>query len=211
MKNDQTIFYDIDTQLDFIALDGKFHVEGAETIGPKLKALTDLAHEQKVRIVCSVDRHVPGDPMLKSWGGPYPDHCLAGTPGEQKIPETKPVNPLYLENKEYTPEEIQKVLDHKGEIIFQRQQFEALANNAHLRAILRLVLRPYSDIVIYGVYVEFCADREITALIGLGPKLHVVKDAVVCKGIEAKSFFEKWREAGVEIITFDELKLLILN
>lgn len=211
MKNDQTIFYDIDTQLDFIALDGKFHVAGAEMIVPKLKALTDLAREQKVRIVCSVDRHVPSDPMLKSWGGPYPDHCIAGTPGEQKIDETKPLNPIYLENKEYTPEEIQRVLDHPGEIIFQRQQFEALANNAHLRAILRLVLRPYKDIVIYGVYVEFCADREITALIGLGPKLHVVKDAVVCSGIERKSFFEKWQQAGVELITFDELKLLILN
>src|SRR5216683_2880354 len=195
MKNDQTIFYDIDTQRDFIEPDGKFHVAGAEAIVPKLKVLTDMAHEQKVRIVCSVDCHVPGDPMLKSWGGPYPDHCLAGTPGQQKIPESAPLNPLYLKNKEYAPNEIQQVLDHKGEIIFLRQQFESLANNAHLRAILRLVLRPYQDIVIYGVYLEVCADREITALVG----------------IEPKSFFEKWQQAGVELITFDELKLLILN
>jgi nicotinamidase/pyrazinamidase len=211
MKNDQTIFYDIDTQRDFVLPDGKFHVAGAEAIVPKLKTLTDLAHDQKVRIVCSVDCHAPGDPMLKSWGGPYPDHCLAGTPGAQKIDETAPLNPLYLKNKEYAPSEIQQVLDHHGEIIFQRQQFEALANNAHLRAILRLVLRPYKDIVIYGVYVEVCADREITALVGLGPKLHVVKDAVVCSGIEPKSFFEKWQQAGVELITLDELKVQMLN
>jgi nicotinamidase-related amidase len=210
MKTDQTIFYDIDTQLDFIALDGKFHVEGAEAIVPKLKTLTDLAHDQKVRIVCSVDCHAPGDPMLKSWGGKYPDHCLAGTPGQQKIPETAPLNPIYLKNKEYAPQEIQEVLDHQGEIIFQRQQFEALANNAHLRAILRLVLRPYKDIVIYGVYVEICADREITALVGLGPKLHVVKDAVV-GGTVPKSFFEKWQQAGVELITLDDLKIQMLN
>jgi nicotinamidase/pyrazinamidase len=211
MNADKTIFYDIDTQRDFILPDGKFHVAGAEAIVPKLKTLTSLAHEQQVRIVCSVDCHAPGDPMLKSWGGPYPDHCLAGTPGAQKIDETAPLNPLYLKNKEYTPNEIQQVLDHHGEIIFQRQQFEALANNAHLRAILRLVLRPYKDIVIYGVYVEICADREITALIGLGPKLHVVKDAVVCSGIEPKSFFEKWQQAGVELITLDELKIQMLN
>ena len=211
MKNDQTIFYDIDTQLDFIALDGKFHVAGAEAIVPKLKMLTDMAHEQKVRIVGSVDCHARGDPLLKSWGGPYPDHCLAGTPGQQKIAETAPLNPLYLKNKEYTPQEIQQVLDHHGEIIFQRQQFEALANNAHLRAILRLVLRPYKDVVIYGVNVEVCADREITAVIGLGPKLHVVKDAVVCSGIEQKSFFEKWQQAGVELTTLDELKIQMLN
>ena len=211
MNADKTIFYDIDTQRDFILPDGKFHVAGAEAIVPKLKTLTSLAHDQQVRIVCSVDCHVSGDPMLKSWGGPYPDHCLAGTPGAQKIDETAPLNPLYLKNKEYTPSEIQQVLDHHGEIIFQRQQFEALANNAHLRAILRLVLRPYKNIVIYGVYVEICADREITALIGLGPKLHVVKDAVVCSGIEPKSFFEKWQQAGVELITLDELKIQMLN
>ena len=211
MNADKTIFYDIDTQRDFILPDGKFHVAGAEAIVPKLKTLTSLAHDQQVRIVCSVDCHAPGDPMLKSWGGPYPDHCLAGTPGAQKIDETAPLNPLYLKNKEYTPNEIQQVLDHHGEIIFQRQQFEALANNAHLRAILRLVLRPYKDIVIYGVYVEICADREVTALIGLGPKLHVVKDAVVCSGIEPKSFFEKWQQAGVELITLDELKVQMLN
>jgi nicotinamidase-related amidase len=121
------------------------------------------------------------------------------------------LNPIYLKNKEYEPNEIQEVLDHQGEIIFQRQQFEALANNSHLRAMLRLVLRPYKDIVIYGVYVEICADREITALIGLGPKLHVIKDAVVCSGIEEKSFFEKWQQAGVELATFDALKLQMLN
>ena len=52
---------------------------------------------------------------------------------------------------------------------------------------------------------------EIMALVGLGPKLHVVKDAVVCSGIEPKSFFEKWQQAGVELITFDQLKLEMLN
>ena len=32
-----------------------------------------------------------------------------------------------------------------------------------------------------------------------GFSLHVVKDAVVCAGIEQKSFLEKWQEAGVEL------------
>src|SRR5579863_6404847 len=166
MKLDKTIFYDIDTQRDFIAPDGKSHVAGAEGIVTKLKELTDLARDQKVQIVCSVDRHVAGYPMLKSWGGQYPDHCMAGTPGEKKIDETTPLNPLLLENKEYTSEEIQQVLDHEGEIVFQRQEFEKLADSAHLRTILRLVLKPFEDIVIYGVYTERCADREITALVG---------------------------------------------
>src|SRR5271154_2228246 len=211
MKADQTIFYDINTQRDFVLHDGKFHLEDAEKLVPVWKALTDLARDQKVQIVCSVDCHVPGDTQLKSWGGPYPDHCLAGTPGQLKIDETTPLDPLMLENKEYPPEEIQKVLDHHGEIVFRRQQFEALADNAHLSAILRLVLRPYSDIVIYGVYTGPCVDREIGALIGVGPKLHVVSDGVAVVGAELPSLYEKLLQQVIELITFDQLKLQMLN
>jgi nicotinamidase-related amidase len=211
MKADQTIFYDINTQRDFILHDGKFHLEDAEKLVPVWKALTDLARDQKVQIVCSVDCHVPGDTQLKSWGGPYPDHCMAGTPGQHKIDETAPLNPLMLENKEYTPDEIQKVLDHDGEIVFRRQQFEKLADNEHLSAILRLVLRPYHDIVMYGVYTESCVDREITALVGVGPKLHIVTDAVAVVGGESPAFHAKLQQEGVDLITFDALKLQMLN
>src|SRR5260370_14715707 len=156
MKADQTIFYDINTQRDFILHDGKFHIEGAENLVPTWKAITDLARDQEVKIVCSVDCHVPGDPQLKSWGGRYPDHCMADTPGQQKTDETKPLNPLTLENREYTPDEIQKILDHEGEIVFRRQQFEQLAGNPHLSAILRLAPRPDSHLVLYCVLTGAC-------------------------------------------------------
>ncbi len=211
MNTEKTIFYDINTQRDFILHDGKFHIEGAEKFVPVWKAITDLARDQNVRIVCSVDCHVPGDPLLKSWGGPYPDHCMAGTPGQKKIDETTPLNPLMLENKEYSTDEIQKTLDHKGEIVFRRQQFEKLADSAHLSAILRLVLRPYQDIVMYGVYTEACVEREISALVGVGPKLHLVRDAVAVIGGESPTFNEKLQQEGVELISFDELKLQMLN
>jgi nicotinamidase-related amidase len=211
MNTEKTIFYDINTQRDFILHDGKFHIEGAEKLVPVWKAITDLARDQKVRVVCSVDCHVPGDPQLKSWGGPYPDHCMAGTPGQQKIDETAPLNPLTLENREYTPDEIHKVLNHEGEIVFRRQLFEKLAGNPHVSAILRLVLRPYEDIVMYGVYTEACVDREITALIGLGPKLHIVTDAVAIVGGESPTFHAKLQNEGVELISFADLKLRILN
>lgn len=211
MNTEKTIFYDINTQRDFILPDGKFHIAGAEKIVPVWKAITDLARDQKVQIVCSVDCHLPGDPTLQSWGGQYPDHCMAGTPGQQKIVETAPLNPLMLENKEYASDEIQKILDHDGELVFQRQQFEALAGSAHLSAILRLVLRPYEDIVMYGVYTESCVEREISALVGLGPKLHIVTDAVAVIGTESPTFNAKLQQEGVELISFDNLKLQMLN
>jgi len=211
MKIDATIFYDVDTQRDFLLPDGKAYMPGADKIILVLAALTDLAHETGVRIVCSVDHHIAGDPLLKSGGGPYPDHCIVGTPGEKKIDETAPRNPLYLENRKYSPDEIQLILDHQGEIVFDRNQFETFVRNAHVRAILRLLLQPISDIVIYGVYTEVCVDRVITELIGLGPKLHLVKDAVASRANDQSSFLDKWTQQGVELITFAELRILIFN
>jgi nicotinamidase/pyrazinamidase len=211
MKSETTLFYDVDTQRDFLAPDGSYRIAGAEKVVPVLKAIYEFAREQNVRIVCSVDRHVPGDPMLKTWGGTLPDHCLAGTPGEKKIDETAPLNPLVLENKEYTSHEIRDVLAHSGEVIFQRQQFDALANNAHARAILRLVLQPYNDIVVYGVFTELCVDREINALVGLGPKIHIVKDAISIAGAEPAKVFGLWQAEGVELLAFGEVKMRLLN
>ncbi len=53
--------------------------------------------------------------------------------------------------------------------------------------------------------------REIAALIGVGPKLHIVTDAVAIIGGESPTFHEKLQQEGVELITFDDLKLRMLN
>jgi nicotinamidase/pyrazinamidase len=209
MKIDATVFYDVDSQRDFLLPDGKCHLPDSERIVPVLGKLTELARETGVRIVCSIDHHEPDDPLLKSNGGPYNDHCIVGTPGEKKIDETAPQNPLYLETREYTPEQIQDVLHHEGEIIFDRRQFESFVNNAHVRTVLRLLLKPIGDIVIYGVYTELCVDRVITELIGLGPKLHVVKDAIASR--DTSLFLDKWSQRGVQLTTFEELRINVFN
>ena len=80
-----------------------------------------------------------------------------------------------------------------------------------MSAILRLVLRPYQDIVMYGVYTESCVDREITALIGVGPKLHLVTRRGRSHRRGIPGLHEKLQQEGVELISFDELKLQMLN
>ena len=55
------IFWDVDTQYDFISPDGKLHVPRAEAIVPRLGALTDFAHANRIRIVASAEDHIPGD------------------------------------------------------------------------------------------------------------------------------------------------------
>ena len=94
---------------------------------------------------------------------------------------------------------------------FDASSSSKLADNAHLSAILRLVLRPYQDIVMYGVYTESCVAREITALIGVGPKLHIITRRRRDRRRRIANLPRKLQQEGVELISFDELKLRMLN
>jgi nicotinamidase/pyrazinamidase len=211
MRTDTTIFYDVDTQRDFLAPGGALYLPDAEQIVTRLKEVTHFARETKVRVVCALDLHNPGDPMLKSWGGQLPDHCIVGTPGAEKIDATRPLNAMTIGAHELSQVEIQAALDHKGELLFNRQKFEALADNAHAHSIMRLVLRPFSDIVMYGVYLDLCVERAIHALIGLGPKLHIISDAIAIVNQHAADSFDAWRADGIDLVSMDTLKTAMLN
>jgi len=78
------IFYDVDTQKDFINKNGALYVPNAELIKPNLKKLTDYARENYIPIVGSVDNHPENDPEFKI----FPSHCIERTYGQKKIWET---------------------------------------------------------------------------------------------------------------------------
>ena len=54
------VFWDVDTQHDFMRADGALYVTDSESIIPNLGALTDYAHRRGIPIVASADDHEPG-------------------------------------------------------------------------------------------------------------------------------------------------------
>src|SRR6266550_3936685 len=54
----RVIFWDVDTQYDFMHADGKLYVPEAERIITNLQRLTNYAHGHGIRIVASADDHV---------------------------------------------------------------------------------------------------------------------------------------------------------
>ena len=78
------VFWDVDTQVDFMRPEGKLYVPGAEKLIPNLKRLTEFAAANRILVLGDVDAHQVDDPEFKV----YPPHCLMGTPGAEKIPET---------------------------------------------------------------------------------------------------------------------------
>jgi nicotinamidase/pyrazinamidase len=206
VKAETTLFYDVDTQRDFILPEGKLSVAGTERIIPKLAAVTCLARALGIRIVASVDRHFPQDEELTRNGGKYPDHCMNGTPGQRKIDETAPLDPLFLENRTMSESQLAHAVAHRGELVIEKQHFDVLKGNRNATALLQRIVQDYTDVVIYGVYTEVCVDHAVNAVLPFGRKLHVLTDAIAHIGAEGERFLESWRRNGVELLTLAELE-----
>lgn len=207
MRPETTLFYDVDTQRDFMLPDGALYAPRAERIAATLGSLTRLAREKNIRVVASVDRHLPGDKELQRNGGLYPDHCMDGTPGQRKIDETAPLDPVVVPSRELSTAELDAVLTGKREMIIEKQDTDVIAGNRNANALFGRLAKRYSDIVIYGVCTDICVDNVVRTLLRFGPRLHVVTDAVAALNPERATEVEReWQRAGVELLPFVELQ-----
>jgi nicotinamidase/pyrazinamidase len=201
-----TLFFDVDTQRDFMLPGGKLQAPGAARIIPMLAAVTQLARDRSVRIVGSADRHFPGDAELARNGGAYPDHCMDGTPGQCRIDETAPRNPLFVENRQMSEAELAAAIAHRGEVVIEKQEVDVFRGNRNTQWLLDAMLEHASDVVIYGVCTDICVDSVVRGMLRYRKRLHVVTGAIAALDHErAKACLEDWRDAGVDLITLDQL------
>jgi len=205
----RVIFWDVDTQYDFMRADGKLYVPEAESIIPTLKRLTDYAHTHGIRIVASADDHVTGDAEISDtpdWKTTFPPHCMRGTPGQEKIPETALRDPLKIEPARTNAMSLaDRVRSHAGDILFLKHRFDVFTN-ANVATVLD-VLDP-QDLVLYGVALDVCDKAAIEGLLERRPhtRLFAVIDAM--KPIDkdaAALLLKEWGEEGVRLVTAEEV------
>src|ERR1035438_3916644 len=79
-----TVFFDVDTQKDFLLPVGALYVPGAEHLIPTLAKLFASARHRGIPVISTADAHSERDPEFAQW----PPHCIVGTLGQAKIPET---------------------------------------------------------------------------------------------------------------------------
>jgi nicotinamidase/pyrazinamidase len=210
LRPERTLFYDVDTQRDFMLPGGALYVPGSEKILPALKHLTELARRRKIRRICSTDRHFPGDRELARNGGKWPDHCMDGTAGQRKVEETAPSNPHPLPAHQVDDEQLEKAIRHGGELIIEKQDVDVIAGNANARSLLSRLAADYDHVVIYGVYTDVCVDYAVNALLEHGRIPYVVIDAIhEIDPANAAAARERWRRRGVKTVTREQLETLL--
>jgi len=169
----KTVFYDVDTQLDFVYPAGSLYIPGAERIIPAIAHLNRFAAQSGIPVISSVDAHTEDDPEFKSW----PAHCIAGTTGQHKAELT------LLEKRVVVPNRpVDIVLEGAQQIILEKQTTDAFLV-PNLAKVLDLL--GADRFVVYGVVTEICVLFAARGLLKAGKQVTIVTDAVQCLTNEA--------------------------
>jgi nicotinamidase/pyrazinamidase len=127
------LYFDVDTQIDFLYPAGALYVPGAEKLIPTLATLNRKAPV----LISTMCEHAENDPEFSV----FPPHCVAGTVGQQKP------SALLVPNQ----------------ILFAKQELNAFANprlEALLREIAADAYVVYG--VVTEICVQFVAEKLLT-------------------------------------------------
>jgi nicotinamidase/pyrazinamidase len=147
-----TVFFDVDTQLDFLYPAGALSIPGAAAIVPALARLTTYAATHGIPILSTMDAHSPADPEFAAW----PHHCVTGCLGQRKPVATLagPGARQYFVPKQhvdcFTSPALRPLLDE-------------------LRA---------DHYIVYGVVTEICVRHALRGLLATGKPVTLIADAI---------------------------------
>lgn len=173
--NQDLIFWNVDTQNDFMLPTGKLAVADAMSIAPNLEQLTRTAKENNLRVINTMDAHLGGDGELSSepdFIRTYPEHCMKGTTGAAYISATQPDDPYVLERQ---AKELGGALNYRN-IVIEKNEFNAFEGNSITDDVLQ-ALNPEA-VVVYGVATNVCVKEAVHGLLDRKKDVYVVTDAI---------------------------------
>lgn len=170
----------VDYQNDFVPPDGALAVTGGEQIADRINALArdggfDL-------VVATRDWHPADHGSFTAHGGPWPEHCVAGTRGAELHPalDRGPIDVIVDKGQDRATE------GYSG--------FDATGLAALLRE------RGIDEVCVVGLATDFCVRH--TALDALRAGFAVRVDPEAVRGVDAgdaRSALEEMRAAGAEV------------
>ena len=190
------ILWDVDTQVDFMEPVGRLYVPGAAERRAAMGRLVQAAREAGIVHVASADDHVMADAEISDtpdFATTYPPHCMRGTPGADKIPETAQLDPLVLERIAH------RDIVARREFLLLKQSTDVFTNPN--TATLLDYLQP-GEVIVFGVATDVCDHQAIMGLRDRGWSVAFVEDAASGLSVErVAACLAQWRERGVRFAT----------
>ncbi len=206
--SERLVFWDVDTQRDFMDPEGALYVPLAEEINRNLARLTRAAELRSIPVVADADDHEMSDPEISTtpdFRVTFPPHCMRGTEGAERVEATRLDWTLRVGHEPMDSAEIEGGLGASWpRALILKKELDVFSNPNTDRVLDALA--PES-IVVYGVALDFCVRCVVDGLLERGVHdIVVVSDAT--KAIypsERELLMRRWEAAGVTLSTTDQV------
>jgi len=195
------IFWEVDTQADFMRPGGKLYVRGAEKLLPNIQRLTDAARRGRVLLLSDACVHMPNDEEFKR----FPPHCLRGTPGAEIIPEGLAQTFFTIPNRPGVkiPLDLSKV----QQVILEKQTLDVF-DNPNAETILKRV-GSFTDadaqFFVFGVVTEYCVRLAARGLLQRHRRVSLVTDAIeTLNPADGEKALDELASMGAKFVTTDD-------
>lgn len=202
MVSGSVIFWEVDTQKDFMLPGGKLYVPGAEKLLPNIRRLTQAARDGRVFLVSHGCYHAPDDPEFKI----FPPHCVKGSAGAQYLSEALADKVLRIPNQ--VSADLPADLSKYQQVLLEKQTLDIFESHHADRLLARLPKD--AEFVVFGVVTEYCVALAAKGLRKRARKVSVVQDAIESlKAEDGQKAIAELQALGVKFITTDQaLKML---
>jgi len=202
MASSNVIFWEVDTQADFMLPGGKLYVPGAERLLPNIRRLTDAARHGRVLLVSHGCFHTKDDPEFKT----FPPHCIRGTAGSAYVPEALTGKVVTVRNEPTAA--LPRDLAQYQQILLEKQTLD-IFESRHAEELLKR-LGKNAEFVVFGVVTEYCVRLAAKGLLERGRRVSVVKDALeTLKAEDGARTVAELQALGAKFITTDQALALL--
>ncbi len=203
MLSRNIVFWEVDTQKDFMLPGGKLYVPGAERLLPNIRRLTDAARHERVFLVSHGCFHTKDDPEFAT----FPPHCVKGTAGAGFVPEALTEKVVTVPNEPTAT--LPADFSQYQQILLEKQTLDIFASQ-HAEELVEL-LGHEAEFVVFGVVTEFCVRFAAKGLLERGRSVSVVQDAIeTLNSQDGKRAVTELQALGAIFITTDQA-LTLLN
>ena len=197
------ILVDVDTQADFMNEDGALFVDAPEGTREAIRRLLMEATFKGIgqtyqAVIGSVDSHSYDSEEFGANGGPFPAHCVKGTPGWLRVNHEYPTRTRFValpgpdglgaEADRWAGDLAAEAADGVG-IYFEKEVYSLFSNPIAYDIVAALVEKlGGKDNVVFDVigYCTggYCVDAAVKGLVARGYKVRVIEAATAAIGGE---------------------------
>jgi len=195
---DDIIFWEVDTQADFMLPGGKLYVPGAERLLPNIRRLTDAARHGEVFVVSHGCFHTVDDPEFAR----FPPHCIEGTAGAKYVPEALTEKVAVVPNRESAT--LPSDLSQFQQVLLQKQTLDIFGSR-HAEALVKR-LPSTAEFAVFGVVTEYCVRFAAKGLLERGRRVCIVRDAIETLNTEeGLKTLDELQALGARLVTTNQV------